>query len=484
MARPNQGGKWKRVLFAFEILIMLLGIGALYVYGQLNQKLEIIEEATPEFEEEKVFVNAEVPQMTGYTTYALFGIDHRDKNEALAGENSDTMIIASINHDTKKVKFVSVYRDTLVDIGDGVYAKANAAYAYGGPEKAISMLNRCLDLDIKDYVTVDFSALVKVVDDLGGLDIDLSYAELVHMNNYCIETSEETNTPYTPIELPERPDNIEEPIGTYHLNGVQVTSYCRIRYTASMDMGRATRQRTVIHMIIHKAKRAGLPTIFKIMDDVFPLVHTSLSSNQILQLIPTFFTYETETGDGFPLDYKFSNVKGSVIVATSLESNVWNLHKFLYGEDIDYYPSSTVAAISNRILEIVGGADKLDDVQIVNEETENTEADNIIWYDDSTQEPDTDIDISYDNTEENTGGGDSTDSGYQYENDNTDYGTDYSETEQEPESGGYEEPEYNDGGGESYDESDFIPGEDEAWSNESAESPEASEASEISESEE
>ncbi|MBQ7372572.1 MAG: LCP family protein [Blautia sp.] len=465
MAKPKRSKKLKRVLFAFEILIMLLGIGALYVYGQLNQKLEIIEEATPEFEEEKVYVSAEVPKMTGYTTYALFGIDHRDKNAALAGENSDTMIIASVNNDTKQVKLVSLYRDTLLDIGNGVYAKANAAYAYGGPEQAISMLNKCLDLDIKDYVTIDFKALVKAVDDLGGIDMWMSYAELVHMNNYCIETSEETDTPYTPIELPERPDNIEEIIGRYHLNGVQATSYCRIRYTASLDMGRTQRQRTVIRKIISGAKTAGLPTIFKMMDDIFPLVHTSLSSNQILQLAPAMFGYELENGSGFPLEYKFSNVKGSVIVATSLESNVVELHKLLYGEDVDYTPSATVTAISNKILDIVGGADKLDDVQIVNEADENTDNDNFIWYDDTDGSDNDDIEIPSDATggdgdSDYTGGGDSGGDDEPF----------YVEPEPEPEpgSGDYEEPTYEEGGGESYDDSEFSLGEDEVFSSDSA----------------
>ncbi len=268
-----------------EIVVLLLFIGGLYVYGQLNAKLEKIDQ--PVLQEDKIKVNPEVAGidaessgMTGYTTYALFGIDHRDKNAALGSENSDTMIIASVNNDTKDVKLVSVYRDTLLNLGDGTYSKANAAYAYGGPEQAITMLNTNLDLNITDYATVDFNALVTIIDLLGGLDVPMSYAEIVHMNNYCVETSEETDKDYTPIELPEpQPEDQEAIIGTYHLNGVQATSYCRIRYTASLDMGRTERQRMVIQMIVNKAKTAGLTTIFKIMDEVFPMVTTSLNKN-------------------------------------------------------------------------------------------------------------------------------------------------------------------------------------------------------------
>lgn len=76
------------------------------------------------------------------------------------------------------------------------------------------------------------------------------------MNNYCVETSEETGKSYTPVELPDpKPEDEEAIVDTYHLNGVQATSYCRIRYTASLDMGRTERQRRVIQMIVDKAKR-------------------------------------------------------------------------------------------------------------------------------------------------------------------------------------------------------------------------------------
>lgn len=382
MSKPRK--KKKKLLFAVEIIVLLIFIGGLYVYGQLNSKLEKIDQ--PVLQEEKIKVNPEVEgvdaeesKMTGYTTYALFGIDHRDKNAALGSENSDTIIIASVNNDTKDVKLVSVYRDTLLNLGDGTYSKANAAYAYGGPEQAITMLNTNLDLNITDYATVDFNALVTMIDLVGGLDIPMSYAEIVHMNNYCEETSKETDKDYTPIELPEpKPEDQEAIIGTYHLNGVQATSYCRIRYTASLDMGRTERQRRVIQMIVNKAKTAGLSTIFKIMDEVFPMVTTSLNKTQILQLIPSMIGYSVDDTIGFPQNYKFSNIKGSIIVPTTLESNVVELHKFLYGDEA-YTPSAQVVANSQKILEIVGGEGKLEDTQTVNPDDENTNNDIIMW---------------------------------------------------------------------------------------------------------
>lgn len=381
MSKPKKkNSKFKIVLFILEILVLLIFLAGLFVYGQLETRLDILDEPAKTFEPERIVVNPEAPTMTGYTTYALFGIDHRDKNSELNTENSDTIIIASVNNDTKDIKMVSLYRDTLLNIGDGVYAKANAAYAYGGPEQAISMLNKNLDLDIKDYVTIDFNALVTAVDCVGGLDVPMSYAELVHMNNYCVETSEEVEKPYTPIELPERPEDIEAIIGTYHLNGVQATSYCRIRYTANLDMGRTIRQRQTIQRIVQKAKKSGLSTIFSMMDEIFPQVRTSLTKNEILRLLPSMIGYSLDETTGFPLTYMFSDVRGSIIVPTDLVGNVEALHQFLYGDEKPYVPTEEVKEYSEKIIEIVGGESSLKVEQApVQAETENKN-DDFIWY--------------------------------------------------------------------------------------------------------
>lgn len=433
MARPKS--KTKKILFAVEIIVLLLFIGGLYVYGQLNSKLDKINQ--PVLDDSKIMVNQEVQDsidsqestLTGYTTYALFGIDHRDKNAALGGENSDTIIIASVNNDTKDVKLVSVYRDTLLNLGNDTYSKANAAYAYGEAEQAITMLNTNLDLNITEYATVNFNALTTIIDDLGGLDMDMSYAEIVHMNNYCVETSEETGKDYTPIELPDRPDDIEAIQYHYHLNGVQATSYCRIRYTASLDMGRTERQRKVIQMIVSKAKSAGLSKIFTIMDDVFPMVTTSMDKTEILQLLPTLIGYSVDETTGFPTSFKFSNVKGSIIVPTSLESNVIELHKFLYGDE-SYTPSATVKANSEKILEIVGGESSLDEKQATVEE--NTTDDTVIFENNGSGWSDTSSDYNYDSDDSgSTGGGssydDSDSSGGSSGGGNTDYDYDDSD---------------------------------------------------------
>ena len=409
MSKPRK--KRIKVLFILEIIVLLLFIGGLYVYGQISAKLDKIDIQETDLQEQDIVTNDQAPHMTGYTTYALFGLDHRSRNEKLNTENSDTIIVASINNDTKAVKLVSVYRDTLLNVKDDTYSKANAAYALGGPAQAVNMLNTNLDLNITDYVSIDFDALVTVVDCLGGLDIPLSYAEIVHMNNYCVETAEETGKSYTPVELPEpKPEDQEAIVGTYHLNGVQATSYCRIRYTASLDMGRTERQRRVIQMIVDKAKKAGLSTIFDIMDQVFPMVKTSVSKTEILKLIPAMIGYCIDETTGFPQDYKFATVKGSVIVPTTLDSNVLKLHQFLYG-NTNYTPTQDVLNKSAQIAAIVGGGQVQDTAPAVTD-APNTTTDNSYTWEGST---DTSADYSYDDTD------------YSDNTDYTDYGNDTSD---------------------------------------------------------
>ncbi len=409
MSKPRK--KRRKVLFILEIIVLLLFIGGLYVYGQISAKLDKIDIQETDLQEQDIVTNDQAPQMTGYTTYALFGLDHRSRNEKLNTENSDTIIVASINNDTKAVKLVSVYRDTLLNVKDDTYSKANAAYALGEPAQAVNMLNTNLDLNITDYVSIDFDALVTVVDCLGGLDIPLSYAEIVHMNNYCVETAEETGKSYTPVELPEpKPEDQEAIVGTYHLNGVQATSYCRIRYTASLDMGRTERQRRVIQMIVDKAKKAGLSTIFDIMDQVFPMVKTSVSKTEILKLIPAMIGYCIDETTGFPQDYKFATVKGSVIVPTTLDSNVLKLHQFLYG-NTNYTPTQDVLNKSAQIAAIVDGGQVQDTAPAVTD-APNTTTDNSYTWEGST---DTSADYSYDDTD------------YSDNTDYTDYGNDTSD---------------------------------------------------------
>ena len=199
--RRRRRSTLSRVMFALEIIVLVVLMGGLFVYaklGKLNHET---------INEEELDVNESVTEnqvMKGYTTIALVGIDSRD-DKLKSDWNSDTMIIASINNDTKKVKLVSVYRDTYLCLGEdedenNSYGLANSAYCTGGAKKMINMLNKNLDMNISDFVTVNFQAVAETVELLGGIDVEMKKEEVVHLNNYCVETSEVTGMDYTPLE--------------------------------------------------------------------------------------------------------------------------------------------------------------------------------------------------------------------------------------------------------------------------------------------
>ena len=170
-------------------LLAVLAIGTVILASKLS-KIE-----TTKLDAENLNISDEVEHETGYVNVALFGLDSRE-NDLGKGNRSDTIMIASLNRETKEVRLVSVFRDTLLELDDGSFNKANAAYSFGGPEAAVSMLNRNLDMNIEKYVTVNFNALVDVIDALGGLDVSMTAEEVGHMNNYCVETSKVTGKDY------------------------------------------------------------------------------------------------------------------------------------------------------------------------------------------------------------------------------------------------------------------------------------------------
>ena len=335
------------ILFAFEIVVLVVMLFVLkgIMTGTKVDKIKI--------DEDKIVMNENVQEnesMKGYRNIALFGVDSREGSLG-KGTRSDTIIIASINEDTKEVKLVSVFRDTYLNLGNDSYNKCNAAYAKGGPEQAIIMLNMNLDMNITDYVTVGFDGLIEVIDALGGVDIDVTEAEISHLNNYQISmvgkttdgknfTAEE-GVDYTPVTHS----------GMQTLNGLQATAYCRIRYIGN-DFQRAQRQRTVIAAVMEKAKKADIAKLNKVANGVMGNVATSLDLDEILERIPELKDYSIVANDGFPFEkYRATGTvgsKGSCVIPQDLEKNVVELHKFLFDED-NYQVSPEVKEYSAKV---------------------------------------------------------------------------------------------------------------------------------------
>lgn len=357
MAKKNRAARrrrTRRILFGLELVILVILVLGLLIYSQINKRLGNINIKSDSEDDQQIEINEEMlnsKSLNGYTNLALFGVDGR---EGVEGDRSDTTIIASINNDTKEVKLVSVYRDTYLDIGNEVYDKSNAAYGTGGAKAAISMLNTNLDLDITKYVSVDFKALSVAIDCLDGLDVPLTYQEMVYVNDYSIETSKVTGIDYEPLVLPEPiPEDQTEVVDTFHLNGVQATSYCRIRYTTGWDMKRTERQRQIISLIVQKAKKSSPSQLLKITDEVFPLITTNIDKDEMIKMGMGMLSYKMEKTTGFPYLCQMGEpVKNAIgldcIVPTTLEANVRILHDFLFAEG-SYEMSETVLKRSDYI---------------------------------------------------------------------------------------------------------------------------------------
>ena len=342
MLKKIAGWSWKKKIIVIICVVLTLVLGAAgAVFGYAASKVNKIQKIEVKKETLKESITEEVEHKSGYLNVAVFGLDSRD-GSLDKGNRSDTIIIASLNNDTKEVKLVSIYRDTLLELDDGSYNKANSAYSFGGPEGAVSLINRNLDMNIEKYVTVNFNALVDVIDAVGGLDLELTHDEVVHMNNYCVETSKVTGKSYEKIE--------PEVEGTYHLNGVQAVSYSRIRYTEGGDFKRAERQRLVLQKIADKAQNMSVGTVNKIIDSVFPQISTNFTLAEMIGYAKNLTKYKLGDSIGFPAENTTDmlNEVGSVVIPKTLSSNVLEVHKFLFGRD-GYSVSSTIEGIESGI---------------------------------------------------------------------------------------------------------------------------------------
>lgn len=357
---PQQIQRKKRnkiLLFVAEIFVLLM---LLVVFWGVTQarKINIVTFDDAELEiNEDVQKSTETGVMKGYRNIAIFGVDSREKQLDKA-TRTDVIMIASINQDTGEVKLVSLYRDTFLNLSTDTYNKANLAYAYGGPKQAIAMLNMNLDMNITDFVTIGFDGVIKAIDLMGGVEINVTEAEIVHLNNFQISMvgkQDGVNAAGEPNYVAE-PGVDYEPVteaGPQLLNGLQATAYMRIRQVGN-DFGRTQRQRTVIEKVAKKALTMSPSKLSSIAESVFGQVATSLDLSEILDLLGDIANYSFGETSGFPFDGEFwtgkVGKKGSCIVPTTLEENVIQLHQFFFGAtEEDYTPSETVKTCSQKI---------------------------------------------------------------------------------------------------------------------------------------
>ena len=325
------------IVFAILEVFVLAGI---FSYAFVLKQYNKIQR--PDFEvskvENTVLSSEEIQKMKGYWNIAAFGVDSRDSSVG-RGNNSDVIIIVSINRENGEIRMCSVFRDSYLSLSNGSYSKINAAYAIGGPEQAVRALNQNLDLNITDYATFNWKAVATGIDILGGVDIDLTDAEFKYINSYITETVKATGI--GSVQLTHAGQN--------HLDGVQAVAYARLRYMDD-DYTRTARQRKIIELCYQKARKADVQTLSDLAGNMLSMVATSLTWEDGMSLAAQIRNYTIAGTMGFPEQRKESNMgpKGACVLPNTLKSNVRNLHAFLFGDE-EYEVSSQVRDIDNRI---------------------------------------------------------------------------------------------------------------------------------------
>ena len=322
--KKRKGLKIFGIIVLILIIILALIVGSIFWY--INSKLDKLQQVEINEEDLNVSVQAE-ENLSNFRNIAIFGIDSREDTYS-KGNRSDCIIIASINNQTKEVKLVSVYRDTYVNIEGHGLDKITHAYSYGEAPLAIKTLNENLDLNIKEFVAVNFDAVQEIIDDIGGISMQITKEEVEHIPGIT-------------------------KAGTYNLTGEQALAYARIRYATGGDYKRTERMRDVLIAVVEKAKTLDVSSLNKLVDTVLPRLYTNISANDIFSLFPSVAEFKITQSIGWPYETRGKTIDRWYGIPVTLESNVTKLHQEIF-EESDYTPSDRVKEISNNIVEKTG----------------------------------------------------------------------------------------------------------------------------------
>ena len=340
--KMNKGLK----IFLIIILVLVIIIVGLGVAGYTFVNGKIGKMQKENIDTTAVGINEETKQeLKGYRNIALLGIDSRADDYGL-GNRSDCMMIASINQETNGIKLISVYRDTYVYVmenGTKRLDKITHAYSYGSAQNTLKSLNEAMDLNITEFVTVNFDAVIAAVDSLGGVYIDIDKSEIKYVNDYIDATSESSGVKSSHITHS----------GRQKLDGVQAVSYTRVRYTAGGDYKRTERMRTVVEAMLSKAKTLNVGQLNSFADTILPKIRTNISTSEIWGLIPKLASFKVTESIGWPYDTKGITLDRWYGVPVTLQSNVERLHKEAFEQE-DYEASDTVKEMSAAIVKKTG----------------------------------------------------------------------------------------------------------------------------------
>lgn len=289
------------ILIAFSAIILAASATSGYTKGELGENSYIS--------------GSSLASSPLITNILLIGVDEKLDNS----QRSDSMMLLSIDMLHAKIKLTSFLRDSWVEIpSKGTYAKLNAACSYGGPQLVVDTIEYNFRVDISHYIMVDFEMFTDIVDNLGGVDVEVTKAE----SDFINKTTRHTVS---------HGENI-------HLDGAQALVYCRIRKLDS-DYMRTFRQRKVITALINKAKAAGAAMLLDAVQDVFPLIETDMNPFEITGLayqgmlsLLAFDILQSRIPQD--CDAKGATISGQSVVEIDLDASRSYLHDFIYTNKI------------------------------------------------------------------------------------------------------------------------------------------------------
>ena len=258
----------KVVLSLVMVLVILIGT-VLGFYKHIKNKIYVKKEPSISNND------SEFKEVEGITNVLLIGVDARDLDEPC---RSDSMIIATLDNNNKKVKLTSLFRDTLVDIPGHGEAKLNAAYMLGGPELLMKTVKETYNVNIDKYIIINFWGFETIVDYIGGIEVDVKDYQLEELNKYIGESTGGNDCPV-------------EKAGIQTLNGKQALSYARIRYNVGDEYERTDRQREVIFKVIEKLQNTKPSKYLGIMNTMLEYIKTNIDPLEALNMAYTIYKF-------------------------------------------------------------------------------------------------------------------------------------------------------------------------------------------------
>lgn len=345
--KTDDGKKKKRIWpKALVVLLVLIGVCAAGAYYFIDTQLSKFDYVETDYEEFGIDEGV-ADKLDGYRNIAILGTDER-QGESSETSRTDAIIIATVNEDTGDITLTSVMRDSylLMDsrYGESFLDKATHAHAFGGPVNTCKMLNQSLDLNISEFIVMDWVSVADTVDALGGITIDVQENELADLNKWGPETASNTGREWTEITS----------TGEQRLDGVQAATYCRIRKTSGGDLGRTERMKKVVMAVLAEAK--SHPTkITSVTDSVLPEIRTNMNTSAFTSLIPKLLDFNISKSVGYPFNYWGGIMDDGIwyAVPTTLEENNARLHEEVFG-DTDYQMSNKAAEINQKIINETG----------------------------------------------------------------------------------------------------------------------------------